>query len=152
MVALSSSVKRDWLLDPAGEGRLRAAAAIASRLNSPRLVTTRVYDGKSGLTSDYGQRSVITTTEYSGQWTIVGPIVRSTHDEAVALRAAVAGRPTIVVVTSRMHTRRACATFEQVGFIVTCVGYIDPRWWRTPVAYLYERAAVIKYRRKGWVR
>lgn len=153
VIALSSGFAHDSLLDPVGVGRLKSAAALVLRRQVPRLVTTRIEGGTSGVTSDYGQRAVIAMANYSGPWTTLAPAVHSTRDEAVALRSAIPGRQTIVVVTSRLHTRRACATFEQVGFTVECVdGYADPRWWRMPLDYLYERAAVLKYRRNGWIR
>ena len=49
--------------------------------------------------------------------------VYTTRDEAVRVSAALpsARAQRIVVVTSPMHTRRACAAFEEVGFAVTCV-------------------------------
>ena len=73
------------------------------------------------------------------------------------------GWSTIALVTSPMHTRRACATFEAVGFKVVCVP-ADAResglyegsgagdrlrvfgWW------LYETFASSTYRRRGWIR
>lgn len=69
----------------------------------------------------------------------------------------------IALVTSPMHTRRACATFEAVGFSVYCVpavsrsgpvrtnGKADDRlglfrYW------VYEEAGTLKYRSAGWIR
>jgi uncharacterized SAM-binding protein YcdF (DUF218 family) len=68
----------------------------------------------------------------------------------------------IALVTSPMHTRRACATFEKLGFRVVCVPALErdhDTWhpvtaedrlaaWR---AYLYERLAWVEYSYRGWV-
>jgi uncharacterized SAM-binding protein YcdF (DUF218 family) len=89
----------------------------------------------------------------------------TTRSEALRMRAIAAPRGwhTLAVVTSPMHTRRACATFEAVGFTVVCVpaevrgSGLDPhsipedrlrafRFW------LYERFATDSYRRWGWIR
>jgi uncharacterized SAM-binding protein YcdF (DUF218 family) len=91
--------------------------------------------------------------------------VHTTHDEAVnawrLLRPRGATR--IAVVTSPLHTRRACATFEEVGFSVTCVPAIS-RVYSVENAdngldrlvvfreWLYERAALVEYRARRWVR
>jgi len=66
------------------------------------------------------------------------------------------------VVTSPMHTRRACATFAKAGFQVTCVAAFEHDTpasrphspgerlaaWR---AYLHERLGMVKYGWQGWV-
>jgi uncharacterized SAM-binding protein YcdF (DUF218 family) len=90
--------------------------------------------------------------------------ITTTRTEALRMRsiARARGLNTLAVVTSPMHTRRACATFEAVGFKVVCVpaavrgSGLDPssiaedrlrafRFW------LYERFATDSYRRRGWI-
>jgi uncharacterized SAM-binding protein YcdF (DUF218 family) len=90
--------------------------------------------------------------------------ITTTRTEALRMRsiARVRGVNSIAVVTSPMHTRRACATFESVGFKVVCVpatvrgSGLDPnsiaedrlrafRFW------LYETFATDSYRRRGWI-
>ncbi len=72
------------------------------------------------------------------------------------------GWKTAVVVTSPIHTRRACATFEAVGIGVTCRASPDRTTaWRTQVSpldrsrafgqWLYETLGWWKYRLLGWV-
>jgi uncharacterized SAM-binding protein YcdF (DUF218 family) len=152
VIALNSGLLRDSILDFPAAGRLRTAMDIARRLGVRRLVTTRVVDPETGVSTDAGQRAVVAAGHYVGGWTVLRPVVRSTHDEALALRDYVQGNRRIIVVTSRLHSRRACATFEGVGFSVTCVvGYTDPRWWRTPFAFLRELAAMANYRWNGWL-
>jgi uncharacterized SAM-binding protein YcdF (DUF218 family) len=90
--------------------------------------------------------------------------VQTTHDEAVGawrmLRPRGATR--VAVVTSPLHTSRACASFERVGFAVTCVAAVsrvysvkhaDSGQDRLALfrAWLYERAAWSEYRWRGWV-
>jgi uncharacterized SAM-binding protein YcdF (DUF218 family) len=89
----------------------------------------------------------------------------TTRTEALRMRAIASARGwrTLAVVTSPLHTRRACATFEAVGFGVVCVpaevrgSGLEPhsipedrlrafRFW------LYERFATDSYRRRGWIR
>jgi hypothetical protein len=61
-----------------------------------------------------------------------------------------------------MHTRRACATFEAVGFKVTCYPSLTRRRVTGhPIReedrlaafgeYLYERLGMVKYRWKHWI-
>jgi len=89
----------------------------------------------------------------------------TTRTEALRMRSIARqhGWRTLAVVTSPMHTRRACATFEAVGFKVICVpaavrgSGLDPNStpedrFRAFRAWLYERFATDSYRRRGWIR
>ena len=94
---------------------------------------------------------------------VVAP-VHSTRDEALrtAALARRAGWRTVAVVTSPLHTRRACATFERVGLAVVCVPSEERsfalRHLRSPGDrleafgyWLYETLGWLEYRRRGWV-
>jgi uncharacterized SAM-binding protein YcdF (DUF218 family) len=98
------------------------------------------------------------------KWRDLGE-ARITEDEAEDIRKVI---PTynlhsIIVVTSPMHTRRACAAIEKrTRLMVTCVPaherYPTTRRPRgianhieTAREYFYERLAMIKYRLKGWL-
>jgi uncharacterized SAM-binding protein YcdF (DUF218 family) len=70
---------------------------------------------------------------------------------------------TLAVVTSPMHSRRACATFEAVGFKVVCVpaavrgsglyaGANAEDRLRAFRAWLYETFATASYKSRGWIR
>jgi uncharacterized SAM-binding protein YcdF (DUF218 family) len=91
--------------------------------------------------------------------------VFTTRTEALRMRAIASthGWSTVAVVTSPLHSRRACATFEAVGFRVVCVPaasreHLVPgarlpedrlrtfRWW------LYETFATATYKSNGWIR
>ncbi|HEY4216021.1 MAG TPA: YdcF family protein [Gemmatimonadaceae bacterium] len=166
LMVLSSSVLSDSALDETALDRLLTGIELAERDSIPRFVTSRVEVPIAGgvFTSDTGQRRTVALAHLTARWDVVDS-VKSTRDEAlrVARLLLPAGAKTIVVVTSPMHTRRACATFEAVGFTVTCQPALEHEFdtWhpRTPASrvaafrsYLYERLGMVKYRMKGWVR
>lgn len=164
VVVLSSGVGTDSALTVDGLDRLISGLAIAKSSHAGELVTSRVARlAPAGvITSDSDQARLVALAGYSGHWDIVTR-VHSTRDEALrAARLLLPARPRIVLVTSPMHTRRACATFERVGFIVSCQPAREHeagRWH--PVTstdrlaafgeYAYERLGMLKYRAKGWV-
>jgi uncharacterized SAM-binding protein YcdF (DUF218 family) len=166
VVVLSSSVTSGGTLNETGTDRLVMGLELMRRGVAPRLFTTRVTVRALGMsiTTDADQARLVAVAGFTPQWTQVGES-QSTHDEASAvdrrLRALDANR--VAVVTSPMHTRRACATFEALGMRVTCVPALEraeqtrrPRSSRDRLgafkAYLYERLAWWLYRRRGWVR
>ena len=96
--------------------------------------------------------------------TILVDSVTTTRTEALRVRAIARanGWETLAVVTSPLHTRRACATFEAVGFRVVCVpatvrgsgvipGSIAEDRLRDFRSWLYESFATDSYRRRGWI-
>lgn len=89
----------------------------------------------------------------------------TTRTEALRMKALAQQNQwrTIAVVTSPMHTRRACATFEAVGFTVVCVPALVRNSGLAPgsnaearlhsfQSWLYESFATDTYRRRGWIR
>ena len=165
VVVLSSGILSDSALDVDGLDRILTAAELLDRGSAPRIVTTRVEkDYPLGLiSSDADQRRILTMGHATRQWNVVDS-VHSTHDEAlhVARLLLPAGARSIVLVTSPMHTRRACATFEAAGFEVACraAREHDRVTWhpQSPSdrlaafrAYLYERLGMVKYRYEGWL-
>jgi uncharacterized SAM-binding protein YcdF (DUF218 family) len=166
VVVLSASVNRDGALDVSGAERLLSGLDVFRRTHARVLITTRVeHRARSRtITSDTDQRRVIALAADTSVWRIVAP-VHTTHDEALRsaeLLAPASARP-IVVVTSPLHTRRACATFEAVGFRVACVPSEERRYaayalsgpvdrLRAFFDLLYERLGMIEYRARGWVR
>lgn len=100
----------------------------------------------------------------AGTRIFVAEDVYTTRDEAVktAAIARAHGIRTVAVVTSPIHTTRACATFAKVGFLVSCVPAPDRtvavRTMALPAdrlrgfgQWLYERLGLVKYRHKGWI-
>lgn len=96
---------------------------------------------------------------------IIVDSVLTTRSEALRMRriALQRGWTTIAVVTAPLHSRRACATFEAVGFKVVCVpsssrehvvpGARTPEdRLRTFRSWLYETFAGATYKSNGWTR
>ncbi len=91
--------------------------------------------------------------------------VFTTRTEALRMRAIATQRgwSTLGVVTSPLHSRRACATFEAVGFKVVCIP-ASSRQHVVPEArdpedrlhtfrsWLYETFAAATYKSNGWIR
>ena len=148
-----------------GEGIDRLLAGIALRARRPELPlivsAVKSTDRGPGISSAADQRSLIALVPAAGpvEWI---DSVYSTRDEAVRLtrRAFLARWKRVAVVTSPMHTRRACATVEAMGLAVTCVA---APWrvagWpaRTAADRLlvmqrltYETLAWAEYRVTGW--
>ena len=97
--------------------------------------------------------------------TIFVDSISTTRTEALRMKriADTHGWRRIAVVTSPLHTRRACATFEAVGFQVVCVpatmrgsglepSSIPEDRFRGFRSWLYETFATDSYRRRGWIR
>jgi uncharacterized SAM-binding protein YcdF (DUF218 family) len=166
VVVLSSSVTSGGTLGGSGSDRLLAGLELIRRGVAPRLVTTRVTccGDVPEVSSDADQRRLIVLAGVADRWILVGDHVTNTHDEAIAIhrRLGPLGVRSIALVTSPMHTRRACATFERDGTSVTCVPALErgeqtysPREFSDRLAafraYLHERLGWWVYRRRGWV-
>jgi uncharacterized SAM-binding protein YcdF (DUF218 family) len=165
VVVLSSGVRPDSSIDVDAVDRMLTGLALVKAGAAPRLITTRTeveFNGHSA-SSDPDQLRLIRLAGVEAGWTVVDSVY-STRDEAVriAQRLLPSGPKTIAVVTSPMHTRRACQVFEAVGFRVYCVPAREHefRTWhpKSPSdrlaasrEYLYERLGMVKYRWKGWL-
>ena len=90
--------------------------------------------------------------------------VGSTHDEAVGVRALYRtnGWSRVILVTSPLHTRRACATFERAGVAVQCTpsasSDIAVHALDTPndrlaafAMWLHESVGLLVYGLRGWI-
>jgi len=167
VVVLSAGLLADSSLNVSGAERLVGGIAFARSTNTPMIVTTRIVatlDQRRLISSDSAQTRLVRTLDGGVDWRTVQP-VHTTHDEAARAAALLLplGKRRIAVVTSPMHARRACATFEAVGFRVTCTPSDE---WAYSVRLLhgprdrlraafelgYERLAMIEYRKRGWVR
>ncbi len=159
----SNSVNSHGLV--AGEGVDRLLTGIALRAKRPTLPLlvsiVRSDERVNGISSIADQRALIALAPAAGpvEWI---DSVASTRDEAVRLtrKAFLAHWKRVAVVTSPMHTRRACATVETLGLAVTCVAAPwRPAGWpaRTSSDRLlvmqrltYEALAWAQYRISGW--
>jgi uncharacterized SAM-binding protein YcdF (DUF218 family) len=166
VMALSSTVRSNGRLSDDGLERLLYAVRLARADSSAILITSRVRVSFSGkrVNSDAEQALVAAEAGLSNRWIVVDS-VNSTHDEALqAARVLLPrGKSRIAVVTTPMHTRRACATFEAVGFRVVCQAAPEHETvtWRPTeppdrvaalADYVYELLGMVKYRARGWVR
>lgn len=164
MMVLSARIETDSALSVDAIDRYLTGLEIAKSTHVPELVTSRVRRlvDAGMITSDADQQRLISLTGYAGHWDIVAP-VKTTRDEARRAAALLLpSRSHLIVVTSPLHTRRACATFERVGFSVSCQparehGHVsgNPETPSDRLAsfreYVYERLGMVKYRHEGWV-
>jgi uncharacterized SAM-binding protein YcdF (DUF218 family) len=164
IVVLSASVLSDSALNIDGTERLLSGLELFQRGIAPRIFTTQTEvdfpDGIRSTTKD--QERLIKLGGAASGWTVLEGTM-TTRDEA--LQSAIKlpeGARTLVVVTSPMHTRRACATFETVGFKVACYPArtrLYSTWYpigsRDRIAafaeYVYERLGTVKYRWRHWI-
>jgi uncharacterized SAM-binding protein YcdF (DUF218 family) len=166
VVVLSANVTTGRTLSDVGTDRLLTGIALMRKGVAPRLLTTRVTYRGHGLTvnTDADQQALTELAGVRDRWTLVPDYVGNTHDEALEVdrRLRPLGATTIALVTSPWHTRRACATFEHVGFRVYCVPAAEhgsqtrnPLLARDRLAsfrfYLYEQIGWLEYWRRGWV-
>ena len=148
VIALGAGVVNDSTLTSASATRLERALAYA-RSHNADLVTTRLY-GEGGPGTDRAQRSMIAAAGMEHRWVALPNRVTNTREEALAMHMVIADTQPIAVVTSPLHTRRACVTFERVGYRVTCIPSAQHDWERLPYLVAYETAAFVKYKAKGW--
>jgi uncharacterized SAM-binding protein YcdF (DUF218 family) len=164
VVVLSAGMSGDSTISSGGLDRLLSGVELVRSGVAPRLITTRMVNRFGGVrvTNDADVRRIVHLAGLDSAWIMVDS-ARVTHDEANrTARLLLPGARRIVVVTSPSHTRRACATFEKVGFQVWCSPALerDQRSSRATTpdqrlgvfgALLYELAGSAKYRIMGWI-
>ena len=163
ILVLSGAIFADGHIDQEGVDRLISALALAERWRRPLVVSTLRMKGRPGVTSVLDQNRIIGLGGDSLELYRTDS-VHSTHDEAVALArlAQQHGWHSIAVVTSPLHSRRACATVTHSGFTVVCLpsesrnyslATLDNPADRIPAFadWAYERLGWIKYAWKGWL-
>ena len=166
VIVLSASVNGDTTISDEALDHLMTGLELIHAGKAQSLVTTTVNQPfpQRVVSSAPDQARVIGLFSGHVNWIRV-PAGQSTRDEAVASARELLPRGInrIAVVASPLHTRRACATFEAMGFSVTCVpsraralGGRDPGGWppdrlRAFGTWIYEVAALAKYRAEGWI-
>jgi len=162
VVVLSGGITPDSLLMTEAVDRLLTGLALMRDSVAPVLVVTRPRrPGGATAAPDQARLRALVARPFP---MITVDSVHTTHDEAVRARALLRPRGVtrIAVVTSPLHTARGCATFERVGFTVTCVSAVSRAYSVDHAdsdadrlvlfrAWLYERAAWVEYRERGWV-
>lgn len=166
VVVLSGGVKSDTALNSSAADRLIGGLELMRAGRGRRLVTTRVVlrFGDRMVSSDSDQARLVALASIEAPWDIVDN-VHTTRDEAVntAKLLLPVSAQSIVLVTSPLHTRRACAAFEAVGFRVICRPSRERDYATNPPhgkldrlaalrSYGYEVAGMVKYWAKGWLR
>ena len=165
IVVLSGGITTDGHLRQQSLDRILTGVSLVKRGVAGTLILSREHWGppSRGVTSDGDQQRVVSLLERPVRLLIVDSVF-STRDEAERIRALARTLDitSIVVVTSPLHTYRACATFVKVGFTVTCVpsesrdvplGTLRHAGDRVRAfqIWLYELVGLAKYRIGGWI-
>lgn len=166
VMVLSAGISDEGLISPAAADRLIKGLELVRSGAAPVLVVTReaYFVGGHIVSSRQDQERIVALTPNGLSHMIVAGVTHSTRDEALRARDLFRARKwkRIVVVTSPMHTRRACAAFEKVGVTVSCAASevrdfsfkaLDTPYDRVAAfqLWLYETAGTIRYRQLGWI-
>jgi uncharacterized SAM-binding protein YcdF (DUF218 family) len=165
VIVLSAGLLSDSALSTNGADRLLSGLELLRAGHARRVITTRQVVQVPGgvITSDSDQARLIALASETDKWTVVAGAT-TTRDEAVLSSRLLIphGERRVAVVTSPLHTRRACAVFEAVGFTVTCRASRErDNATNPPVgkhdrlaafrSYGYELVGMLKYRSQGWL-
>lgn len=165
VLVLAGSLSADGRIGPQAVDRLLEGIRLIRQGAARRLVVSRlaIPRGADTVTSDRDVEYLLEAAALEVEHYTLDP-VGTTRLEAERLRELAASRAwrRIVVVTSPLHSRRACAAVERMGFEVACRPSPDrtvalgslprPRdRIRAAAGWLYESLAWAQYRRRGWV-
>jgi uncharacterized SAM-binding protein YcdF (DUF218 family) len=165
IAVLSAGFSSDGMMRSETLDRLLTGLALAKQGVGATLLVSRERRnfGEKVVSDSADQQSLLSLAQPSAQIIFVDSVV-TTRTEALRMKAIAQahGWLRIAVVTSPMHTRRACATFERVGFNVVCVpaavrgsglheGSSAEDRLRSFRSWLYETFATSSYRRLGWI-
>jgi uncharacterized SAM-binding protein YcdF (DUF218 family) len=164
VVVLSGSVSHDGMLGGEALDRLLEGVALIRGGRASTIVVTEPHPLKDrSITTRADQQRLIALLPATPRVIVINGVV-STRTEALgtARQLPPATTPTIAVVTSPLHTRRACRVFEKVGYHVVCVpsesrdialrslSSVGDRLAAFRMA-ISERLAFALYRHRGWV-
>jgi uncharacterized SAM-binding protein YcdF (DUF218 family) len=165
IAVLSMGFSSDGMMRGETLDRVLSGVSLARHGLAPVLLISRerrTLGGKS-VSDSADLENVAALTGATTQIVFVDSIF-TTRTEAQRMKAIAdaSGLRTLAVVTSPMHSRRACATFEAVGFKVVCVpaairgsgtapGSNGEDRLRAFRSWLYETFATDSYRRRGWI-
>lgn len=165
VVVLSGGLTDEGRLAGPALDRLITGVAEARRRNVHfiALSITGQNGGSVRVTSEADQRALVALMAPELDVRFVSD-VHSTRDEALAFAALARTHAwkRVLLVTSPSHTRRACGAFEAVGLDVQCkpsnardfaITRLDRAENRRLAfgALLYESAATLLYRARGWL-
>jgi uncharacterized SAM-binding protein YcdF (DUF218 family) len=164
IAVLSAGFTSDGMMGRETLERLLSGLMLARQGLAPVMLVSMERSSKGTPVSDSADLQRIISLIGEGTRTILVDSVTITRTEALRMRAIARanGWQTLAVVTSPLHTRRACATFEAVGLKVVCVpaaargsglipGSIAEDRLRDFRSWLYETFATDSYRRRGWI-
>ena len=166
IAVLSGGFTRDGMMRGETLDRLLTGLALARRRPGSTLLISResLPSGGRSVSDSADKQRVVALANPPGPVIFVDSVL-TTRTEALRMKAIAKPRgwATIAVVTSPMHTKRACATFEAVGFKVVCVpadlrdsglyeGSTGLDRLRSFRSWLYETFASSSYKRRGWTR
>ena len=166
IVVLAGGTNDDGLILPQASDRLLKGLELLNRGIAPVLVLGREADsvGNRLVTPRDDHERIVALVRGARSRVVLSGLTHSTRDEAVrtAMLFRARGWKRVVVVTSPLHTRRACATFEKMGMTVSCVA---AEWRETALntlrspedrirafqVWLYEMAGTARYNQLGWI-
>ena len=168
VIVLGEDITPDSLLGRQALDRMLTGAALVQAGVAPQLVVTRNITRVHGhaVPSTPDQRRIASLAGIDSARMQVVDSVHSTRDEAVRAwtQLSAQGIRRVVVVTSPIHTGRACRTFQRAGFSVICRPAVSRDVPVTPGAlhrsedrlrafglWLYEQAAFTYYHLRGWI-
>jgi uncharacterized SAM-binding protein YcdF (DUF218 family) len=166
IAALSMGVTPDGMMRSQTLDRVLSGLDLARRGLAPAIMVSREHRTLHGRAfSDSADLERIATMAAGSVAVSFVDSIFTTRTEALRMKSIAErnGWRTIAVVTSPLHTRRACATFEAVGFKVVCVPAAVRDSGLLPESdaehrlqsfqwVLYETFATDSYRRRGWIR
>jgi uncharacterized SAM-binding protein YcdF (DUF218 family) len=166
IAVLSMGLTPDGMMTGETLDRFLTGLSLARRGIAPAMLVSRerrVFGARA--VSDSADLQTIAAIAGTGISITFVDSVYTTRTEALRMKTIARrnGWTTLAVVTSPMHTRRACATFEAVGLKVVCVpaavrdaglapGSSAQRRLHSFDSWLYEAFATDTYRRRGWIR
>lgn len=166
VAVLSMGLTPDGMMRSETLDRLLTGLSLAKRGLAPVMMVSREQRSFAGqLVSDSADLQNVATLATPTARVIFVDSVVTTRTEAIRMGDIARANhwSTLAVVTSPMHTRRACATFEAVGLRVVCVpaavrgsglypGANAEDRLRAFRSWLYEIFASSSYKSRGWIR
>ena len=166
VAVLSMGLTPDGMMRSETLDRFLTGLSLARRGLAPEMMVSREQRSFAGqLVSDSADLQNVAVLANALPRVIFVDSVVTTRTEAIRMGAIARAShwSTLAVVTSPMHTRRACATFEAVGLRVVCVpaavrgsglypGANAEDRLRAFRSWLYEVFASSSYKSRGWIR
>ena len=166
VAVLSMGLTPDGMMRSETLDRFLTGLSLARRGLAPEMMVSREQRSFAGqLVSDSADLQNVAVLANALPRVIFVDSVVTTRTEAIRMGAIARAShwSTLAVVTSPMHTRRACATFEAAGLRVVCIpaavrgsglypGANAEDRLRAFRSWLYEVFASSSYKSRGWIR